>query len=646
MKYLTNLEKYRDNLFFQGKNAFKNASLIGLITFFYLPIYGQVDFCAIRLDSATLIKPKQKRVEITAISTAESVDTIKKRLSTEGYKDKIQSERYDSCIIWVYFRTNDGLHKANALEQCYLEHRTTACRRATLYSFQNNQLQDSVQYPDSQLTLFNLVPLTSINNEPKEWVLKMVMTPYSTDTLRSTVALYITSKQVFEADNYRLLKYKIPLIAIICILIFMAVFSLFQYRHSVHVAGMSHIAYALYMLAFLPFLYIKLFGAMGGYYFPYINLNFNIGEPVSAYLVVIFYFWFIMTLLDMKRLQPWWYQRFFVINSIGVLFLVVHCFVFALHLFASYYIYVAFRVYQLFTTFFLIYFLWTQKPKYLFWGSLSLHILSAITILSYKGDIPLNTHIADVILYLGILIEIICMSLSLSYRIRVLKDEKTASENNLKVLNSRLHADIMNGLNNLLWELNDDDPSETIAKKPIAEAVELLYIKSRDICNADMLNDKTLVDLLQSEDKIKLLAKKGIKTTFDIDEALTYDIVLPQHINQGISLIYNEVINNVFKYSNCQNLVVKLYQSEDAIHLTIKDDGIGFNPKEVSKNGLKLMQEDAKRFGGQLNIASALGKGTEISLLIPSMKPKKAQILRGPILGHLFNLAFPKLGLK
>ena len=206
MKYLTNLEKYLSNLFFQGKNVFKNACLIGLITFFYLPIYGQIDFCAIRLDSTMRIERQQKRVEITSISTIESVHTIKKWLSTEGYKDKIQSERYDSCIIWVYFRTNDRLHEANALEQCYLENLTTACRKATLYGFQNNQLQDSVQCPDSQFTPFNLVPLTSINNEPKEWVLKMVMPPYSTDTLRSKLALYITSKPIFEADNYRLLK--------------------------------------------------------------------------------------------------------------------------------------------------------------------------------------------------------------------------------------------------------------------------------------------------------------------------------------------------------------------------------------------------------------------------------------------------------
>ena len=202
MKYLTNLEKYLNNLFFQENKCFKNAFLCGLMTFFYLPIYGQIDFCAIRLDSAMRIERQQKRVEITAISTAESVDEIRKRLSTEGYKDKIQSERYDSCIIWVYFRTNDRLHEANALEQCYLENLTTACRKATLYGFQNNQLQDSVQCPDSQFTPFNLVPLTSINNEPKEWVLKMVMPPYSTDTLRSKLALYITSKPIFEADNY------------------------------------------------------------------------------------------------------------------------------------------------------------------------------------------------------------------------------------------------------------------------------------------------------------------------------------------------------------------------------------------------------------------------------------------------------------
>jgi signal transduction histidine kinase len=69
---------------------------------------------------------------------------------------------------------------------------------------------------------------------------------------------------------------------------------------------------------------------------------------------------------------------------------------------------------------------------------------------------------------------------------------------------------------------------------------------------------------------------------------------------------------------------VRLRQQDGFVHLTIKDDGIGFDPdappaKRKGKGGLDLfsMQERAAYMGGALKVKSARGAGTEIEASIP-----------------------------
>lgn len=83
-------------------------------------------------------------------------------------------------------------------------------------------------------------------------------------------------------------------------------------------------------------------------------------------------------------------------------------------------------------------------------------------------------------------------------------------------------------------------------------------------------------------------------------------------------LLFKEAVNNAAKYSQCKNLDIQLKEYAQCLHLSIADDGIGFNEKAVKRgNGLANMRERAAAMDAQINIASVPGKGTRIILDVP-----------------------------
>lgn len=87
---------------------------------------------------------------------------------------------------------------------------------------------------------------------------------------------------------------------------------------------------------------------------------------------------------------------------------------------------------------------------------------------------------------------------------------------------------------------------------------------------------------------------------------------------KAIYLISKEAINNAVKYSACKNLYCTINLPENGkkkIHLTIKDDGNGFEDTNTVKgNGLINMKARADEINAEIKINSMPGKGTVIEL--------------------------------
>ena len=84
--------------------------------------------------------------------------------------------------------------------------------------------------------------------------------------------------------------------------------------------------------------------------------------------------------------------------------------------------------------------------------------------------------------------------------------------------------------------------------------------------------------------------------------------------------IVQEAMTNCAKHARASSIDVALNQSGGSLVLTIADNGIGFNPEQLGKNGKKIglgvlnMREISEFIGGRFTLESAPGRGTSISV--------------------------------
>ncbi|WP_296653605.1 7TM diverse intracellular signaling domain-containing protein [Paraburkholderia sp.] len=89
---------------------------------------------------------------------------------------------------------------------------------------------------------------------------------------------------------------------------------------------------------------------------------------------------------------------------------------------------------------------------------------------------------------------------------------------------------------------------------------------------------------------------------------------------RGLDLmrVIQEALTNVLKHSQASQAEVALRRERNALHLTITDNGIGFDTREIAPGGagMRSMRARAARLRGTLTIESAPG-GTRIALVMP-----------------------------
>jgi PAS domain S-box-containing protein len=102
---------------------------------------------------------------------------------------------------------------------------------------------------------------------------------------------------------------------------------------------------------------------------------------------------------------------------------------------------------------------------------------------------------------------------------------------------------------------------------------------------------------------------------------------LPQDISLCLFRVSQEALQNAVKHSGVRHFDVELRCASDAIQLTVRDSGSGFDPEGASKTqglGLVSMAERVKLVGGLLLIDSQPHRGTTIHAKVPLSKAASA----------------------
>ncbi|WP_439585763.1 ligand-binding sensor domain-containing protein [Dyadobacter bucti] len=145
--------------------------------------------------------------------------------------------------------------------------------------------------------------------------------------------------------------------------------------------------------------------------------------------------------------------------------------------------------------------------------------------------------------------------------------------------------EIMGSMNDIVWSINTKN-----------DAFDEVFIRMREYA-------------------VQFLETKGYMLHFDFDENL-HRTKLDMEKRRDFYLIYKEVLNNIAKYANGNNVWISVQQRNSVIELLIRDDGLGFEVNAVrsSGNGLTNMNYRAASLKGTLRIVSEPGAGTTIHL--------------------------------
>jgi signal transduction histidine kinase len=238
----------------------------------------------------------------------------------------------------------------------------------------------------------------------------------------------------------------------------------------------------------------------------------------------------------------------------------------------------------------------------------------------------------------GLVLVLILVLVALLYRQRSLRNERRLAQEKVVLLErekrlvatqavmegetaerSRLARDLHDGLGGMLSVIK----------------LNLHQVKRSDLMVPDDVNslDNVLGLLDQSMQELRRVAhnmmpealvKYGLKVALadfcrNIDSAHFHYYGEEKRLDPNLEVtVYRtafELVNNAIKHAEAQTINIQVVQQSDRLALTVHDDGKGFDTtKKPSGHGLSNITNRAAVYGGSMDILSAPGQGTEITV--------------------------------
>jgi signal transduction histidine kinase len=94
---------------------------------------------------------------------------------------------------------------------------------------------------------------------------------------------------------------------------------------------------------------------------------------------------------------------------------------------------------------------------------------------------------------------------------------------------------------------------------------------------------------------------------------------LPPRVEVALYRVCQEALTNIASHARATRVTVRLVATPEAVQLTVRDDGHGFDPSSVAddRHGIVGMRERVEILGGSLEIESDTGEGTRVAVTVP-----------------------------
>ncbi len=149
--------------------------------------------------------------------------------------------------------------------------------------------------------------------------------------------------------------------------------------------------------------------------------------------------------------------------------------------------------------------------------------------------------------------------------------------------------------------------------------IDSAYIEVRRIAHAMMPNALVNLGFVAAvqdlADQINVANDLVVQTHIRVD-----DMILPKKSQLIIYRIIQEILNNILKHAQAKNAVIQLTETNSIYHLTIEDDGKGFDKAVLNQKnglGLKSIESRIEYLNGEMNLSSELNEGTSFDIHIP-----------------------------
>jgi signal transduction histidine kinase len=151
---------------------------------------------------------------------------------------------------------------------------------------------------------------------------------------------------------------------------------------------------------------------------------------------------------------------------------------------------------------------------------------------------------------------------------------------------------------------------EEVARENLAEARAMVAAFS-----PVPLEDATLVEALS-----RLAERFGRETGMStrVDTAALEGVPALSRNDEVVLLRgAQEALSNVRRHAGASAVVLRLSTVGGAVSVHVEDDGVGFDPSAADGHGLAGLRSRVAEVGGELDVVSAPGEGTRVTVRVP-----------------------------
>jgi two-component system, NarL family, nitrate/nitrite sensor histidine kinase NarX len=121
----------------------------------------------------------------------------------------------------------------------------------------------------------------------------------------------------------------------------------------------------------------------------------------------------------------------------------------------------------------------------------------------------------------------------------------------------------------------------------------------------------------------------GAGPAVEFENHLSTPLILPRQESEQVLRVLREALLNAQRHGRAGRIGIVLDREDREIVLAVEDDGIGFDPTRSADGdrphfGIKIMQARASRLGGAVQLDSAPGAGTRVTLRWQPSLPERS----------------------